>query len=152
MFKPNAEGGTELADSQTAPSLIPTPLIPTSLTASSPLEPLLAAVEGQLAALGEALRTRDPAGIDRHAGELQRALANAADPFARAAHSGEVTPAWQVRLAMAGAQVAAQRESLARATAALDRAIDVLLPAEGSALYSTHGNPQRPARGGAAQA
>ena len=157
MFKPNAEGVTELADSQTAPSLIPTSLIPrslirTSLTASSPLEPLLAAVEGQLAALGEALRTRDPAGIDRHAGELQRALANAADPFARAAHSGEVTPAWQVRLAMAGAQVAAQRESLARATAALDRAIDVLLPAEGSALYSTHGNPQRPARGSAAQA
>ena len=162
MFKPSAEGIAELADSQTAPSLtsgsliptslIPTSLIPTSLIPRSPLDPLLAAVEGRLAALGEALRTRDPAGIDRRASELQRALADAVDPFARAARSGDVTPAWRARLAMAGAQVAAQRESLARASAALDRAIDVLLPAEGSALYSTHGNPQRPARGGAAQA
>ena len=172
MFKPSAEGATERADSQTAPSLVPTSLNPTSLnptslnptslsptslsptsvTASSPLEPLLAAVEGRLAALGEALRTRDPAGIDRQAGELQRALAAAVDTFARAAHRGEVTPAWRARLAMAGAQMAAQRESLARATAALDRAIDVLLPAEGSTLYSTHGSPLRPARSGAAQA
>jgi hypothetical protein len=35
--------------------------------------------------------------------------------------------------------VAAQRESLARATAALDRAIDVLLPRDGSVVYSAYG-------------
>ena len=137
MFKLSAEGGTALADPQTA---------------GSQLEPALAAVEGRLAALGEALRTRDVAGIDLQAGELQHALANGVDQFTRAARGGAVPPALQARLAMAGAQVAAQRESLARATAAIDRAIEVLLPAEGSALYSTHGNPQRPARGGAAQA
>ena len=137
MFKLTAEGGTALPDPQTA---------------GSQLEPVLAAVEGRLAALGEALRTGDVAGIDLQAGELQRALANGVDQFTRAARGGAVPPALRVRLAMAGAQVAAQRESLARATAAIDRAIEVLLPAEGSALYSTHGNPQRPARGGAAQA
>ena len=137
MFKLTAEGSTALPDPQTA---------------GSQLEPVLAAVEGRLAAFGEALRTHDSARIDLQAGELQRALATAADQFSWASRSGVVLSAWRVRLAMAGAQVAAQRESLARATAAIDRAIEVLLPAEGSALYSTHGNPQRTARGGAAQA
>ena len=37
------------------------------------------------------------------------------------------------RLALAGGQVAAQREALARATASLDRAIDVLIPRPGPA-------------------
>ena len=147
MFELTAEGGNSLPDSQTAGSQEAG-----SQEAGSPLEPVLAAVEGRLVALGEALRTRDAVGIDRHASELQRALADATAPFARAAQRGAVAPAYRVRLAMAGAQVAAQRESLARATAALDRAIGVLLPAEGGALYSTQGNPQRATRGGAAQA
>ena len=137
MFTLTAEGETALPDPQTA---------------GSQLKPVLAAVEGRLAALGEALRTGDVAGIDLQAGELQHALANGVDQFTRAARGGAVPPALRVRLAMAGAQVAAQRESLARATAAIDRAIEVLLPAEGSALYSTHGSPQRPARGRTAQA
>lgn len=147
MLKLSAEGDSARADSPSAG-----PLTSGSLTPGSQLEPLLDAVEGRLAALGEALRTRDSAGIELHAGELQRALANAVDPFARAARSGELPPAWPHRLALASAQVAAQRESLARATASLDRAIEVLLPAAASALYSTHGNPQRAARGGSAQA
>ena len=119
---------------------------------ASPLEPALAAVEQRLAALGEALRERDTAGIDRHTGELQRALAMAAEPFSRAARSAAVPPALRTRLALACAEVAAQRESLARTTASLDRAIDVLLPRDGSALYSTQGNADRPALGGAVQA
>jgi hypothetical protein len=53
------------------------------------------------------------------------------------------------RFALAGAQVAAQRDALARATAALDRAIDALMPsAAGSAVYSatgTHGLRRSPA-------
>jgi hypothetical protein len=44
--------------------------------------------------------------------------------------------------------VAAQRESLARATAALDRAIDVLMPRDNQALYSTLGSADRGNRGG----
>ena len=142
MLKLSAAGDIARADSPPAGSL----------TSGSQLGELMAAVEGRLAALGEALRTRDSAGIELHSAELQRALANAVDPFARAARSGELPLAWRHRLALAGAQVAAQRESLARATVSLDRAIEVLLPAAASALYSTQGNPQRAARGGTAQA
>jgi hypothetical protein len=54
-----------------------------------------------------------------------------------------VPPALRERLAQASGQVVAQRESLARATAALDRALDVLLPREGTGLYSIYGAADR---------
>ena len=119
---------------------------------NSRLEIVLVAVELRLATLGAALREHDIAGIDLHAGELHRALASAVDQFARAARTGSVPPTLRVRLAQASGQVAAQRESLARATAALDRAIDVLLPREGLALYSTHGSADHAVRGGVIRA
>ncbi len=129
------------------------PASPRPVHVDSPeLEEKLAAVESQLAALGESLRQRDSAGIDAHASELHRALAQAVDHFSRAARSGSVPPALRVRLASASGQVAAQRESLARATAALDRAIDVLLPRDDAGLYSTLGSADRSARGGVVQA
>jgi hypothetical protein len=115
------------------------------------LETVLASVEARLNALGESLRERDSAGIDLHATELHRALATAIEHFAKAARAGSVPPALRHRLASASGEVAAQRESLARATAALDRAIDVLLPRD-SALYSTLGAGERSNRGGAIQA
>jgi len=118
----------------------------------SPLEAALSAVEMRLAALGEALRARDAAGIDVHARELQRSLASAVERFTRAARSGTVPANLRLRLAQASGQVAAQREALARATAALDIAIDVLLPREGSSLYSTQGGAARAARTGTLQA
>lgn len=115
------------------------------------LESALASVESALAALGEALRTRDASAIDLHATDLHRALAMAVDHFSRAARSGGVPQALRHRLANAGGQVAAQRESLARATAALDRAIDVLMPrTAGEALYSNLGGAERSGRGGGA--
>ena len=130
-----------------------TPVSPALAAApNEQLETLLVAVERRLAALGAALREHDVAGIDRHAGELHRALASAVDRFARAARSGSVPAALRVRLARASGQVAAQRESLARATAALDRAIDVLLPRESPALYSTGGNADHAQRGGVIRA
>jgi hypothetical protein len=110
---------------------------------SPELEARLAAVETRLAALGNALRARDPVGIDLHAAELHRALASAVTQFSDAAKSGPLPPALRNRLASASGQVAAQRESLARATAALDRAIDVLFPAEGDSLYSASGAADR---------
>jgi hypothetical protein len=115
------------------------------------LEPVLADVELRLTALGDALRERDSAGIDLHATELHRALATAVDHFARAARAGSVPSALRHRLASASGKVAAQRESLARATAALDRAIDVLIPRD-SSLYSTAGGAERGPRGGVIQA
>ena len=107
------------------------------------LESLLADVELRLVALGEALRERDSAGIELHATELHSALAKAVDHFTRAARGGRVPPALRHRLASASGQVAAQRESLARATAALDRAIDVLLPGDSLQLYSAVGSADR---------
>ena len=65
-----------------------------------------------------------------------------------AARRGPVPPALRHRLASTSGKVAAQRESLARATAALDRAIDVLMPRDGAALYSTLGATERHTRGG----
>ena len=116
------------------------------------LEAALTTVEAQLRSLGVALREGDSAGIDRHATELHRALAAAVDQFASAARSGSVPQALRHRLAFAGGEVAAQRESLARATAALDRAIDVLLPRENAALYSTLGSTERGASSGSVSA
>lgn len=116
------------------------------------LESALAAVEGQLTALGDALCERNSVGIDLHATELHRALARAVDHFARAARAGSVPAAMRHRLASASGQVAAQRESLARATAALDRAIDVLMPRDTGGLYSTYGSAERSGLGSGIQA
>ena len=128
--------------SSTGPS---TPSLPTG---GCELESALAAVEHRLGALGVALCVRDTVGIDTHATELHRALAMAVDRFAQAARRGSVPPDLRHRLASTSGQVAAQRESLARATAALDRAIDVLMPRDNAALYSTLGGAERGARGG----
>lgn len=112
------------------------------------LEAALAGVEHHLSALGVALCVRDTVGIELHATELHRALAHAVDQFALAARRGAVPPDLRHRLASTSGQVAAQRESLARATAALDRAIDVLMPRDGTSLYSTLGGAERGSRGG----
>jgi hypothetical protein len=116
------------------------------------LEDTLDAVESRLAALGEALRARDAVAIDVHATELHRALARAVERFSVAARCGEVPPTLRRRLASASGQVAAQRESLARATAALDRAIEVLMPREVPALYSSLGTSERAHRSSSVQA
>ena len=107
------------------------------------LEVRLDAVESRLTALGNALRARDAVAIDLQASELHRALAAAINHFSDAARSGQVPSDLRDRLARASCQVVAQRESLARATAALDRALDVLLPREGAGLYSIYGAADR---------
>lgn len=112
------------------------------------LEPAVCAVESGLAALGDALHARDSAAIEQHATELHRALAVAVTRFGHAARGGRVPPALRHRLAQASGEVAAQRESLARATAALDRAIDVLLPAPASSVYAAAGGLHRAQRTG----
>ncbi|MDP1533707.1 MAG: hypothetical protein Q8L92_09020 [Rubrivivax sp.] len=95
-------------------------------------------------ALATALSAHDAVAIDREACELHRALAAAIQHFGQAARSGGIPAALRQRLAHAGASVAAQREALARATAALDRAIDVLIPsAPASATYAASGNTDR---------
>lgn len=122
------------------------------INTASELENALSEVEQRLAALGEALRERSSSAVDLHSTELHRALARAVDQFSRAAHSGTVPPTLRRRLAAAGGQVAAQREALARATAALDRAIDILIPRDNPVLYSNLGGTERASRGGTIQA
>jgi len=124
------------------------PVIPRPTPMVTPeLEDSLSAVEARLAALGTALRARDAAAIDTEATELQRALARAVDRFAVAARHGTLPPALRQRLVTASGRVAAERESLARATAALDRAIDVLMPRDAVTVYSAQGGAARGPRG-----
>lgn len=115
------------------------------------LEPVIAEVEVRLAGLAQALLEREQQGVERAATELQRALAQALDEFTRAAQRGGVPPALRQRLVRASGQVAAQRETLARATAALDRALDVLLPRQ-SAVYTASGNNAFASSAGVARA
>ena len=109
-------------------------------------------VEQRLLELGMALRQRDAVAVDRVASELHAALAAAVDHFAHAAKHGGVPQVLRHRLALAGGQVAAQREALARATASLDRAIEVLIPAAAGTpapFYGAAGQATRnPSRGG----
>ena len=116
------------------------------------LEDKLLAVEAQLAHLDDALIARNTHSIDVHSTELHRTLTRAVEQFTAAAKVGTVPAALRRRLAAAGGQVAAQREALSRATAALDRAIDALMPRETPALYSALGSTSRSFRGGSIQA
>jgi hypothetical protein len=125
-----------------------TPLYVDTLAVAKPPEALEAAIEAierPLGGLGAALRDRDAAGIERHAADLHRALAMAIHRFTHAARQpGGVPLALRQRLAMATGQVTAQRECLARATASLDRAIEILLPATPpAALYGVGGHNER---------
>ncbi len=113
------------------------------------LEPLVAHVEQRLGALADSLRERDVQAIELQAQELHRALALAVQSFMHAARHGGVPEAMRLRLARASAQLAQQREALSRATAALDRAIDVLLPgtaAPADRVYNASGL-SKPLRG-----
>ncbi len=124
----------------------------TPVATDNRLDAALTAVDERLAALGDALRANDANAIESLAGELHRALTCAVDQFALAAKRGPVSPALRQRLARSSGLVAAQRESLSRATAALDRAMDVLMPRDAATVYSPQGSAERGLRGGAIQA
>lgn len=108
------------------------------------LERLVVRIETELAALGDALRERDSQGIESHADALQAALVSAMDASVHAAHGGKLPKALRTRLVRATGQLAAQWESLARATAALDRAMEVLMPQSSTSVYCTRHFPRVP--------
>jgi hypothetical protein len=124
------------------------PHVPTAPAANG-LADAIDAVEARLAALSEALREPGSRGIDTAALEVQRALSLTLDRVQRG--GTPLSPALRQRLARASASVASQRESLARATAALDRAIDVLLPRE-AAVYNSRGAADQIKQSGVARA
>ena len=113
-----------------------------SSVASADIDAALRRLEQHLDDLQASLSTRDLPGIEQHAGALQRALSLVAAPLTRAARQGQAPLALQRRLGVASVRVAAQRDALARATAALERAVHVLMPAADSALYSASGAAQ----------
>jgi hypothetical protein len=100
------------------------------------------------------LAARDMPCLELHAGELHRALGVAVQQFVHAARRGGVPRDLRQRLAQAGAQIAAQRDALARATAAMDRALDVLLPglSRTPELYSAQGAHEQRSSGASLQA
>lgn len=124
-----------------------------ALRQASDLEAALSAVEAQLAELAEALKLRDAAATEAASAALHRALTLAVDRSTRAARNGGMPPALRRRLAMAGGQVAALREAIARATVSLDKSIEILLPeATKAPVYGAQGNPWRTTSSGVAEA
>lgn len=126
--------------------MITTPEERRAVMQAADLERPLKGVEDCLTALGVALHRQDAQAVDRVAADLHTALAAAVDHFTRAARNGGVPAVLRQRLAHASGQVAAQREALARATASLDRAMDVLMPrtpAVGNSLYTAAGSNDR---------
>lgn len=113
------------------------------------LEPSVTRLELRLNELAATLCRRDADAIEAAASHLHKALATAIADFRRAAIQGAVPPQLRRRLVSASGQVAAQREALARATASLDRAIDVLLPdASAHSVYDAQGGTARLGHGG----
>jgi hypothetical protein len=117
------------------------------------LQACLCAIEDRLSSLANSLRDRDVQAIEQHSNELHAALVAAVQRFGHAARTGGVPPRLRHRFAAAGRLVAAQRDSLARATAALDRAIEVLLPdaAMEATVYSSGGACERTGATGCVQ-
>lgn len=130
--------------------MITTPQERQAVQQAAELERPLQAVEEALRALSLALHRQDAAGVDLVAAQLHAALSAAVDHFGRAARSGGVPKQLRQRLATASGHVAAQREALARATASLDRAMDVLIPAAApsAGLYGARGAADRKAHTG----
>ncbi len=124
---------------------------PMAAGSAGPLEDAVATIEARLAALGSALRARDALAIETEAQALQRAFSAAIHRFSAAArHADGIPLPLRRRLAIARGQVAAQRETLARANAALDRAMNVLLPPDWPApAYAADGARARASTTGA---
>jgi oligoendopeptidase F len=100
---------------------------------------LLAELETALSLVQQALKQQDAALLEQQAVAVQRLMAEALDQ----ARQQPIEAGLRQRLAACGAQMAAQRQALFRATAALDRAIDVLMPREATGLYGESGRAVR---------
>ena len=124
---------------------------PITAGSAGPLEEAVATIEARLAALGTALRDRDALAIETASLALQRVFSSAIHRFTAAArHADGVPLPLRRRLAIARGQVAAQRQTLARANAALDRAMNILLPPDWPApAYAADGARSRQSTTGA---
>jgi hypothetical protein len=107
-------------------------------TLSDELEASLCAVEGKLTELTACLAAQNLSTMPLLADELTTALLEAVNQFAKAALKGPVSAKLRQRLICVTGLVATHRDALASATAALDRAIDVLIPQSRSRMSDAH--------------
>ena len=117
-------------------------------SSDSGAEAVLAPLEAAVRGLTLALRAGDAAALEAAAGQLHASLLPAAR-HARAVHARdrETRELLHRRLAAAAAELAAQREGVARAGASMARAAAVLWPVDGGA-YGAGGSGARPASTG----
>jgi len=105
-----------------------------------PLEQMVLDIELELDSLGKSLLQRDSAALEASAQALQRKLAEAVQGYRDALANGGLPPELRQRLKRASGEVVRHREALLRASVALDRALDALMPgargAPESAIYN----------------
>ena len=118
-----------------------------TVPASPGREAPLQQVEQRLADLHEAFKSGDSSALEACAVALHRDLTGAVSQFRSAAQQGGVPSPLRTRLAQASARVAAHRLALARATASLDRAIDLILPGSAPTYGATGRSASRLASG-----
>lgn len=103
----------------------------------SALDRVVSDIETELDALGQALLARDNAALERASTALQQKLSAAVELYRQASASGRMPAELRHRLKRASGQVVRHREALTRATVALDRALDVLMPGvHGQTVYT----------------
>jgi len=130
--------------STTPPPARPAPL-PHGLHQPAPdtagLEQALSQVETAIDALTLALQQADGTQVELASLDLRAAMGSAMTHFAQVARRGTMPPALRQRLALASAKLVVQRDAVGRQSAALDQAIDILIPREQpAATYTPHGN------------
>ena len=126
------------------------------MRADAAIDAALQQLDARLQALGEALRSQHADTVASEAAALQRALA----ALRRSLHDdgSALAAPLRSRAARAAGQIAAQREAVARRSAAVGRALDLLLPptaarvAYSAATAWVGGLNERGARPGALQA
>ena len=87
-------------------------------------------IEARLEGLRQALRSRDPVAIEHHSRLLQAAVATLAPR-----HANAPAPMSREELQRLSGLLAGQREILARAQAANERAMNVFIPREPTPVY-----------------
>ncbi|MBB5205946.1 hypothetical protein HNQ51_003277 [Inhella inkyongensis] len=106
-------------------------------TAKIAADPLISELEAALAGVHQALLERDTLALELHSGAVQQRMLH----LQTLARQGQLNASARQRLGQASALLAAQRVSLSRASSALDRALDTLMPAEPIGLYGQAGKP-----------
>jgi len=110
----------------------------------NPMEPMsahLADIEHHLGLLDAAFISGDAHAIEQQSLQLQRSLADSLVAFRQAEHRGTRSLPGELlqRLKLAQARIQAQQVAVHRATASIDRTLNVLFPREENSTYGALG-------------